>query len=164
MYSIYMPQKAPLEIFQKTVQYFPTVSINLLIQNEAGEFLYVMRKHDPAKGVYWVPGGRTLAGETLKQTAERILKEEVGISMEVEHISPEYAEEIFSTEEFENIGHYTEQTQYVHYLTTACYVQIPNGTEITLDETSAEYLWAKDIPTDHPFLKKYFEMMKDYIQ
>lgn len=161
-----MPNKAPLPIFQQTVQYFPTVSINLLIQNAAGEFLYVMRNNNPAKGVYWVPGGRILAGETLADAAARLLQEEVGIEADIAYISPVFQEEIFSTNDFDESdkGLYPDSIHHVHYLATAAYVPLSTEQEITLDHQSSDYCWKKEIPTDHPLLKGYFGLLKDHIR
>ncbi|PIT86324.1 MAG: hypothetical protein COU33_03795 [Candidatus Magasanikbacteria bacterium CG10_big_fil_rev_8_21_14_0_10_43_6] len=157
--------KAPLDVFQNTVQYFPTVSINLVIQNAAGEFLFVKRKNNPAKGLYWIPGGRIFAGESLAVAAKRILFGEVGIDQEIDFVSHVFAEEIFDTTAFdaEDFALYTKDTHHVHYLATAAYVRLTQEATITLDSQSSDFLWTKKIPNKHPYVVYYFELVKKYI-
>ncbi len=158
--------KAPKDIFQSCVQYFPSVSINLVIQNQAGEFLFVKRKNNPAKGLYWVPGGRIFAGESLAAAATRILRDEVGIDKEVTHVPNIFAEEIFDTAEFdeEDGTRYTKETKYVHYLATAVYVQLEQDVTVTLDSQSSDYMWNKEMPNDHPYLHWYFALLEEHLQ
>lgn len=160
-----MLNKAPIDIFQKTVQYFPTVSINLVIQNDAGEFLFVKRKNNPAKGLFWVPGGRILAGETLAVGATRILHEETGIDTKIDTVPHTFFEEIFSTANFDESDRslYPPEVHHVHYLATAVYIRVHKNEHITLDHQSSEYLWSKDIPNNHQYLKQYFDLVKDHI-
>lgn len=158
-------KKAPFKTFQQCVQYFPSVSINLVIQNAAGEFLFVKRKNNPAKGLYWVPGGRIFAGESLDAAATRLLKGEVGIEQQIKNVPHVFAEEIFDTADFdeEDFKRYTKETTFVHYLATAVYVQLDSEVNVTLDSQSSDYMWSKEIPNDHPYLNWYFELLKEYI-
>lgn len=55
------------------------VSVDLLVRNKDGKILVGKRKNSPAKGYYFVPGGRVYKNETLKEGAERMLGWELGI-------------------------------------------------------------------------------------
>lgn len=57
-------------------------SIDLLVQNEKGEFLVGLRKNPPAKGSYFVPGGRVYKQETLLCGFIRTMKEELGYELD----------------------------------------------------------------------------------
>lgn len=161
-----MIKKAPLEVFQKTIEYFPTVSINLVIQNEKKEFLFVKRKNNPAKGLLWTPGGRVLAGESLEHAAKRLLEEEVGLKGSIEYISNIFQEEIYDTKDFdvEDKKIYPAEVHHVHYLVTSAYIRIDSRAIIKLDFQSMDYKWLKEIPNNHIYLNKFFELVREYIK
>lgn len=48
-----------------------------------GQALLVNRADAPAKGHWWVPGGRVIKGEFMKETAYRKAKEEINIDIRV---------------------------------------------------------------------------------
>lgn len=68
----------PQEDYNKILQTMPIACIDVAIVSQ-GSILLVKRKDEPAKGEWWVPGGRILKGETMKQCAMRKAKEEVNI-------------------------------------------------------------------------------------
>lgn len=72
------------------------ISIDFLIRNKEGKILLGKRKISPAKGWYFVPGGRVYKNETLKEGANRVLMCETGLKglkleprCVSEHIYPE---------------------------------------------------------------------------
>ena len=71
------------------------ISIDLLVRNKDGKILLGKRRISPAKGWYFVPGGRVYKNETLKEGATRVLRCETGLKMKLqprcvsEHIYPE---------------------------------------------------------------------------
>ncbi len=156
---------APLDVFQKTIQYFPTVSINLIVRNSKGEFLFVKRKNNPAKGLWWVPGGRVLNGESMKEAGERVLKQETGLDLELKRLSRTYLEERFGTEGFDESDRkiYPETVTCVHYLATAALAELGEDQEIRLDSQSESHLWSATLPHEHPYMKAYFDLMKDFL-
>ena len=54
----------------------------LLVRQRAGvkECLLVLRSSEPVKGVWWLPGGRLLKGETFFAAAKRKAQQETGLS------------------------------------------------------------------------------------
>ncbi|HCB8003312.1 TPA: GDP-sugar hydrolase WbdI, partial [Escherichia coli] len=44
--------------FREIIKLVPLVSIDLLIENENGEYLFGLRNNRPAKNYFFVPGGR----------------------------------------------------------------------------------------------------------
>lgn len=60
----------------------PLISIDLLIQNEYGEYLLGLRRNRPAQGYWFVPGGRVLKDESLNDAFKRLTFEELGIELE----------------------------------------------------------------------------------
>ena len=157
-------KKAPLDIFKKTVQYFPTCSVNIVLINKKKEFLLVKRKTNPAKDLYYLPGGRILNGETIHHCAERISNEELGISSNIKYISPYYVEEIWPTKKFiGDFGPYSKETKNVHYICTVAVVEL-NEEEIKLDYQSEYFSWFKKIPNEPLLLHSCFDIVKEYLK
>lgn len=68
--------------FETVVASTPLISIDLLVENERGEFLLGLRRNRPAQGYWFVPGGRVLKGETLDAAFTRLTWEELGVELE----------------------------------------------------------------------------------
>lgn len=64
--------------FSTVLESTPLVSIDLVIKNKNDEFLLGERLNRPAKGFWFVPGGRILKNETLKAAFERLTLAEIG--------------------------------------------------------------------------------------
>ncbi len=87
-----------IEDFKQIVKNTPLVSIDLIIENPEGKVLLGLRKNFPAKGYWFVPGGRIIKDERFKDAFQRIVKNETGLSLEYsvagflgayEHIYPQ---------------------------------------------------------------------------
>ncbi|RLL35845.1 GDP-mannose mannosyl hydrolase [Acinetobacter cumulans] len=69
----------PNETFKSVIQHTPLISIDLIVRNEQGEVLLGNRVNAPAKGYWFVPGGRVRKNETLDNAFVRLVREELGI-------------------------------------------------------------------------------------
>ena len=69
----------PDETFKGVIQHTPLISIDLIVRNEQGEVLLGKRVNAPAKGYWFVPGGRVRKNETLDDAFIRLVREELGI-------------------------------------------------------------------------------------
>ncbi|WP_309138818.1 NUDIX domain-containing protein [Haloterrigena gelatinilytica] len=58
------------------------VSVGLLVRYEDGVLLG-KRTNDPAKGYWFLPGGRVRKCETRREAVHRIAEEELGLSVEI---------------------------------------------------------------------------------
>ncbi|WP_347331343.1 GDP-mannose mannosyl hydrolase [Marinimicrobium locisalis] len=67
--------------FKNVIKHSPMFSIDLVIINN-GKVLLGRRLNRPAKGYWFVPGGRVRKGEPLNEAAERISLSELGISLD----------------------------------------------------------------------------------
>lgn len=65
--------------FTTVIASTPLVSIDLLVENGKGEFLLGKRLNQPAKGYWFVPGGRVLKNESLNEAFRRITRDELGV-------------------------------------------------------------------------------------
>lgn len=68
----------PSDIFRTVVSSAPLVSIDLIVQNADGRVLLGQRLNRPAKGFWFVPGGRIQKNETLDTAFARLTEVELG--------------------------------------------------------------------------------------
>ena len=74
------PKRLDADFYAQVVEHMPITCVDVLILSEDRKrFLMGLRKHQPAKGLWWFPGGRLFKGETLQDCAIRKVKEETGI-------------------------------------------------------------------------------------
>lgn len=69
------------KLFSGILKNTPLISIDLIIENEEGQFLLGKRVNEPAKDFWFVPGGRIYKDETLDNAFNRILEEEIGLDI-----------------------------------------------------------------------------------
>lgn len=70
--------------FNTVIASTPLVSIDLLVQNAAGEILVGERINRPAQGYWFVPGGRILKNESLSTAFSRLTLAELGQAFSIE--------------------------------------------------------------------------------
>jgi len=70
----------------------PRVGVGAIVVKD-GRVLLVKRATEPSKGLWAIPGGSLELGETLREGAEREIREETGIVVDVKH--PVYAFDYF---------------------------------------------------------------------
>jgi len=66
------------EEFLEVVERTPLVSIDLIVRRSDGRVLLGRRANEPAKGCWFVPGGRILKNERLADAFRRICDAELG--------------------------------------------------------------------------------------
>ncbi|MFW1691357.1 GDP-mannose mannosyl hydrolase [Acinetobacter ursingii] len=69
----------PDQLFKTVITSTPLIAIDLLVRNTQNEVLLGKRLNAPAKGFWFVPGGRIQKNETLDQAFIRLLKDELDI-------------------------------------------------------------------------------------
>ena len=147
-----LDDKTFLEIVKST----PLVSIDLVMRNTAGEVLLGKRVNRPAKGDWFVPGGRIRKNEHIWDSISRISKAELGVSVTrgnlrflgvFEHI---YDDNFFEEEEVKT-----------HYVVLAYECHLEDDARIELDSQHSETKWwsVKELlnsPDVHDYTKAYF--------
>jgi len=110
------------------------------------ECLLVERSSEPVKGVWWLPGGRLLKGETFFAAAKRKAQQETGISQ----VRPVQVLGVWNT--FFPTSHWdTEEAKGTQTVNPIVLVEVlEHGADVQLDDTSENYRW---IPLD-PFAAK----------
>lgn len=122
---------APEELYLRIVQVMPIPCVDLLITDREGRVLLIKRKHEPAAGQWWFPGGRVHFGETRAAAAIRKLKEECGI-----HAA--FAEELGT---YDVILDASAAGYVSHGITTLFQIHVENRTSVELDGQSIAFDW-----------------------
>jgi colanic acid biosynthesis protein WcaH len=142
--------------FAHIVRLAPLVSIDLVIRDSERKVLVALRTNEPAKGVYFVPGGCIYKNETIEAAFTRILKDETGCSA------------IFSDAQFLGVfQHFYSTNRFglsntsTHYVVLAYEVIFDQRPTITLDRQHSFYQWMTEADllasTDvHENTKAYF--------
>lgn len=88
-----MKKRLPKDVYAQIVASIPVLCVDLLISYPGKEgVLLVLRKNEPLAGMLWPPGGRVLRGETIKEAAHRLAKEELGIEIKLGKVAGYYEE------------------------------------------------------------------------
>jgi colanic acid biosynthesis protein WcaH len=75
------------ELFSTVIKSTPLVSIDLVVKNKQGQTLLGQRLNRPAKGFWFVPGGRILKDESLATAFKRLTLDELGEVFNIEQAS-----------------------------------------------------------------------------
>ena len=137
-----MSDFVPTELYHEFLRNMPLACVDVVAIHEDA-FLLVRRADAPARGEWWLPGGRLRKGERLEDAALRKLAEEVGIRGSAGALI------------------HTEQTLFrdgpagipVHSL-NVCYLVHAESRQVRLDATSADYRWCTWHPPGlHPYVR-----------
>ena len=138
------------ELYSRILQVMPIPCVDLVVVDDAGKVLLLLRKNESAAGQWWFPGGRVLFGELRRDAAKRKLEEECGL---------------FSTQ-FHEVGTFDilfkiGPDECVHSITTLFDVQVGPERNLRLDHQSYEACWLT--PREwlkrelHPFVRQRLE-------
>lgn len=120
----FIPEIEYKEILKKTV-----VSCIDIIINNNGKFLLLKRKNEPAKGRWWLPGGRIHRGETFETACARKVKQETGLDIKsFENLG--VVETIFDSGPFGDPVH-----------TINVMASVDSDGDVNMDSQSEEYVW-----------------------
>lgn len=117
--------------YQRIRRQMPIPCVDLLVVKLSGEILLVERANEPARGYWWLPGGRVGFGETRANAALRKLREECGLRA----VS---ARELGTFDLF--LG--TEDVdQKSHAITTVFRLEVDDDTALMLDDQALTACW-----------------------
>lgn len=143
--------------FRTIVQLTNLFAIDLIVENTAGEILVGLRTNPPAKGYWFVPGGRVRKNELLINALHRIMYEETALSADdigVIRLHGLY-EHLYNDDSFgDTVGG-------THYIVAACNVALRDAATIHPDfqHKQIKFMPIKEIisdPTVHEYVKYYF--------
>ncbi len=69
------------EEFLGIIRLAPLVSIDLIVRDASGRVLVGLRQNEPAKGCYFVPGGRIHKGQTVAEAFEAVAMAELAVAL-----------------------------------------------------------------------------------
>ncbi len=75
---MYLKPDVLLEVIRNT----PLIAVDLIVRNPSAEVLLGLRSNRPAKGFWFVPGGRICKNERIKEALKRVAKEELNLNLD----------------------------------------------------------------------------------
>ena len=135
----------PTKLYTQIIENIPIPCVDIALAAN-GAVLLVRRKAAPVMVQWWLPGGRVLKGEMMRETAARKAKEEVGI--------PCWVGPIILTDE--TIFPDGPSVIPVHSV-NSCFFVYPQATDCTpmLDTHHAECTWVDAVPDGlHPYVER----------
>ena len=142
----------PDDVWSDIVEYVPIASVDLLVVIDDG-LLLAKRQNEPAKGEWFVPGGRIQKGESLEEAVHRVAREELDVDVVIEEKLGAY-DHRYETADVEDVGG-------KHYIAHG-YVVRPQTDTVTLDDqhSEAKYFDLHSLPTVHPNVAAYLDDLK----
>ncbi|MBN2638839.1 MAG: GDP-mannose mannosyl hydrolase [Bacteroidales bacterium] len=134
----------------------PLVALDLIIENNEGDFLLGWRTKKPAQDQWFVPGGRIRKDERMAEAFQRIAKEELGLKVMMEdaeflgvyeHL---YEDNVFDDPDFGT-----------HYIVLGYRIQINSELKHLPKQQHQKYQWFSKFellnhPRVHENTKTYF--------
>jgi colanic acid biosynthesis protein WcaH len=143
-----MSEWIPDDEWATIVQNVPIVSVDLLVRTDNGLVLG-KRTNEPAKGEWFIPGGRVHKGETRREAVHRIAEEEIGVDVEISESLGAF-EHIYETAEADGVDS-------KHYLANG-YVVDPQSEHFRPNEQHVDFRVAQpEAVTLHPYIEAYVE-------
>lgn len=118
----------PAETFRTVVAATPLVSIDLVVQNACGEVLLGERLNRPARGYWFVPGGRILKNEGLDTAFRRLTLAELDQAFERQNAQLLGIYEHFYSDSVFGAAPDEPDT---HYVVVAYWIALPEGHVLT---------------------------------
>lgn len=142
-----------LEIIEAT----PLVSVDLIIRNPFQKVLLGKRINRPAKGYWFVPGGRILKNETINQALKRISEVEIGLNLLTKAPRLLGAYDHIYDDNFLNINGIN-----THYVVLAFTITVQKEIEVKPDNQHSDLKWwgidnLLEEQTVHQNTKVYFK-------
>ena len=147
----------PDETFKSVIQHTPLISIDLIVRNEWGEVLLGKRVNAPAKGYWFVPGGRVRKNETLDDAFVRLVREELGIESGITRADGKFLGVFEHFYEDCVFGH-DVSTHYIvlgYEIRQKISLQLPQQQHLTYQLFEENLIFKMD--SVHPYTKSYFE-------
>ncbi len=146
----------PQDEFAQVVAHAPLVAIDLVVQDRRRRLLLGWRRNPPARGYWFVPGGRVRKDETLAEAFVRISAAELGREFQLEQSIFMGVYQHFYRDNFRG-----EARASTHYITLAHKLRATDGPLPLPQAQHSRYRWASanDIRHDllvHPYARAYF--------
>ena len=131
--------KIPSELYKQIMENVPICCIDFVVLHQ-GKVLLTFRNDEPAKGKWWIQGGRLLKNERIEDAVRRKAREEIGVDVKLVRRTGTY-------EYFCRRGHFPDFATGVHDI-AICYLVEPASTNFNLDSAHSQYRWIDHIEKD----------------
>jgi len=115
----------------------PRVAVGAVVKRES-KVLLVKRRDAPGQGMWAIPGGSVELGETLRQAAEREIKEETGLTIRAR--DPVYTFDVIERDESGKIA--------FHYVIVDLMADYIDG-ELKPDDDACDARWVSPDELEH---------------
>lgn len=134
------PTPLSCDAFLAVVRDTPLVSIDLVVPDAGGRLLMGQRTNEPARGSWFVPGGRILKEEPLDEAFARLTEVELGVALaRADSTLLGLFTHIYG-ENFAGVPGIS-----THYVVIACRIDLPVALEaLPRAQHSAYRWWARD--------------------
>lgn len=144
-------------LFRQVVDAAPLVSIDLIVKNEKGEVLLGQRLNRPAKGDWFVPGGRIHKGESLAKAFLRLTQEELGQALPIAQARLLGAYDHFYSDSVFGEAPSTHYVALGHEVFVKSLSELPNEQHCAYQWVAVDELLSRsDV---HPHTKLYFQVV-----
>lgn len=147
----------PDSVFRDVVKNTPLVSIDLVIADPSGAILMGWRENEPARGTWFVPGGRIRKDERVADAFGRIIKTETGLakSLAESRFGGVY-EHLYSTNCFGDASFGT------HYCVLAYVLRFGERPAVAIDSQHTRIEWLTPASAGiHPYSRAYFDLLRN---
>lgn len=139
----------PEDLYKQIIQLMPIICVDVLIEHN-NKYLIIKRNDEPAKGEWWLVGGRLHKNESLENCVIRKCKEEVGLDVEIiKQLT--IKETQFKTGPFHIPIH---SINIIYHVTT-------NSPHITMDSTMTDYQWINKDSNINQYIKDILKCVKN---
>jgi colanic acid biosynthesis protein WcaH len=151
------PHPLTKDDFLQIVKNTPLVSIDLIIKDPDGHVLVGVRVNEPARGFYFVPGGRIQKNERIREAFARILTTETGCQASFDDaVLLGVYEHIYDTNFHREPGFGT------HYVVLGYQLQLDRRPVLTPDAQHTTFAWMSEAeivssPRVHENTRAYFQ-------
>ena len=148
--------KLPADVFESIVRLTPLISIDLIVRSPEDKVLLGLRRNEPARGTWFVPGGRVRKDERFNEAFARIARDELNVEFDVS--SGRFLgvfEHIYDENFAERAGWGT------HYLVLGFEVRLKDLPDRRLQDQHDDFRWFSldevlNSPDVHRFTRAYF--------
>ena len=138
----------PDEEWTTIVRHAPVVSVDLVVSFE-NEIVLGKRRNEPAKGEWFVPGGRVRKHERLADAVHRVARTELGVGVEIGASLGAY-QHFYETADVADIGG-------KHYVANGFVVRATSD-PIAADGQHSDLRTFAEVPADlHPYVAQYLQ-------
>lgn len=154
-----MSQILELNRFEELVRTAPLISVDFIILNEQNEVLLGYRNNNPAKGYYFIPGGRIRKDEKISDALARVSLKELEYSIPIEDLKP-----VGIFEQFYETNYFETQDISTHYISMPYQLKYYWNKPLIHDQQHEQFMFfslseAQVNPLVHPYTKQILKQI-----